>query len=374
MALGDTYTGSQGATQALYDTKAKQYTSMIGNAPVQREKMGEQVLAGATDIPVMGADKDAMIQKLFNADKNMGALNPADTNAYIEDPMAREAALQQREGAISGGVGGLNTIIQTRQRVLGDALDRGMQMYTAGLQAKKAELDILQQALDRLDAKALREEQKASAAAAAAEDQRRWEAQQVLEYTKLDIEKSKKTAMNPKAQEELQSLIAAQAAVDAIDLAYADAAQAKETGPNAIAGMAVIKNPILKATSWYPKLQALEATRQGYALPIASLANINVTGQSSSRLLEQMKQVLPEGTDTVDNAAAKILKLRQKVADKYENLRKTYQVAESDIGLNPYAYRGVSRPTWAMAPETATSTRQSYSDVVNDPNWERLVE
>lgn len=142
MAVGDTYTSPAGAIQDNYTQKAREYTSMIRGAPQVKQLMGEQILQGEGMIKPLADEKSKLIEQLFNADTNIAAeyANPK-SETYIENPTARYQAVAPAKASMWGSLAGIDTLIGTRQKVLGDALDRGMEMYKAGLDAKALEMD-----------------------------------------------------------------------------------------------------------------------------------------------------------------------------------------------------------------------------------------
>lgn len=159
--LGTTYTSPQGPLQDRITNLQSQVTSQIQGAPAVQEQVGEQMLATEGSIQPLAEDRGKLIERLFSADKELaGRYATPESEFYIENPMAREAAVSGAENKIWGAVSALNTQIGARKQVLGDAIDRGMRIYQAGLTAKQFELDNLYKQLELNDRAADRAEKK----------------------------------------------------------------------------------------------------------------------------------------------------------------------------------------------------------------------
>lgn len=397
MALGDTYTPKTGALSGLYAQKASEYSSNIRSAPQVKQKMGEEVLAGATDIPELGADKDRMIKQLFETDKSMMATTPG-SEGYIEDPMAREAALRMREGVVGEGIEGLSTIIGTRQKVLGDTLTKGMEMYKAGLEAKAAELDTLYKlmALEGSQAKETPEERKSrikdeiSLRASGMDGEPTEFEQLAAEYRSyLPMNEIVETynAVSPKPINKTVNELSAMgykppAQVATAQKKWIDAKMAlasidqldKDWNASRRIYSGLYQNPILRGAAQFidPKPIAYEDSRIGVALNLTK----QLLGMSYPGGATMMATLVPHASDSKGVGQPNIDQLRQMALSRMEE-------AEADAGglaLDKTNYQTIASrylapsiagkkqpPSTALVPETTTSTGRAYKIVTVTP-------
>ena len=366
--VSDTYTGAGGPTQDTYDKLAASYASQIRGAPQVKQQLGGEMMANEGSIEPLADERAKMIEKLYTADKDLGAQYSAPTSgSYIESPLAAQQAISGAEAPMWRGIEKFNTIIGARKQVLGDALQRGMEIYQTGLEAKKVELDNMQKTLERLNAKALAESQMVWQKEQAAQGQANWEKQFGLDQIKAMQDANKTTAMSKEAVDMLQQTIAARNAIDAVEKAYnemeAEAPQLKRAALGEIANN--------KFISMMPKLQAYRAVVTKYALPIAQLTGVDTTGQSSSRLLENMKGVLPTEYSHQDEAQSLIKTLRQGVADKAEILNYIHGVK---VPFNPYAYAGVEPSGLASMGGAGVAGNKTFgTQAYNPDDWEEVA-
>lgn len=150
--LGQTYTGDRGAIQKKLDDLGASYSTSVKNAPVQQQQTGENMMANEGVIQPLAQDRGKLIQQLMEADQGLAQKYGTQGEAgYIEDPMARDRAMSAATAPTYGALSAVNTLIGSRQKVLGDAMDRGMQMYESGLKAKELEINHLYKQLELLD-------------------------------------------------------------------------------------------------------------------------------------------------------------------------------------------------------------------------------
>jgi len=341
--VGDTYTGDAGAIQANIDRLTGQLTSSINGAPQVKTAMGESLAQTEGAIPVLASKRSSLIEELFKHDQNFAQKYATpDSPTYVENPVAREQGLQSATAATWGGISGLGTQISSRQKLIGDALDRGMSLYNAGVQAKQIELDTLQKQLDRLDAKNLKQQEldarKAEADASVlytqkkdAEDQRRWEA----EFALKQAQAAGKTAELPVEARKMQSEVEqAHAVVNELD-------RLSQKGSLGALGIAAQPLAMAPGSPFFKDIVKLNAARSKYALQVQTLTGMGTQGIMGAKLLAELKDVLPSATDSEDNRQMKIDLLRQSVANKAETLYTMYGVVPS---FNPYAFAGVLKP------------------------------
>jgi len=236
--LGKTYTGDKGAIQSNIDSLTSQVTSGIKGSPAVQQQMGESILGADQGMQTLGDQRGQLIQDLFNADKEMSAKysNPAPENPmYIENPMAREAAVGRNQNTVWGALGSLNTTISARKSLLGDALTRGMALYQSGLDAKKLELDHEYKRLDLID----RAEQRA-ADAKWKQDQATEQTRQFEEKQKLDREQAAgKSSLSSAAVTKLSEWDAAERQLQTVKALYEKAKN--KVGP---LGGTMVKSPL----------------------------------------------------------------------------------------------------------------------------------
>ena len=227
-----------------------------------------------------------------------------------------------------------------------------MSLYTAGIEAKKAEMDMLQKSLDRLDAiqakKDAAEARKQEMDAAKTyqelkdkEDTRRWEAEYALKKAEATGTKLSEAALKDKAAVEQ-----AQKIVDEID-------RLSQKGSKGALG--IVAEPLSKAkgVNAFKDTAKLNAARTRYAMQIQQLTGVGSAGTMGVKLLNELKDVLPSAYDDEDNRQMKIDILRQAVADKAETMYTVHGITPS---FNPYAYKGVIPPGGGMSIPGPTQT------------------
>jgi hypothetical protein len=364
------YTGAGGVTQDMYDKLASSYTSQVRGAPQVKQQLGEEMMASEGSIEPLAEERSKMIEQLYSADKDLGARYQAPTSEmYIESPLAAQQAISGAEAPMWKGIEKYNTIIGARKAVLGDALNRGMELYNAGLKAKEIELTNMEKTLERLQAKALAESSMAYQREKDARDQANWEKQFGLESYKAATAGSKTAGMSKEAVDMLQQTMSAQQAIEEVEKAYKEM---EAEAPQIVRSTYGEKLANVPALSMYPKLKAYQALVTKYALPLAQLTGIDVTGQSSSRLLETMKGTLPSIYDKGSDAETMFRNMRQAVANKAEVLNYIHGV---QVPFNPYAYQGIKPSGFALMGTAAGSAGAGSfgTQAYNPDDWEDVT-
>jgi len=281
MDTGQTYTGDAGAMMKRIQDLTGKVTSEIQGAPAARQQMGEATLQQEGVVPPLAQERGALIQQLFEADKKM-AQRYGTTGAptYIANPLERERAMTENTAPLYGALANVNTLIGARSQVLGDAMERGMQIYQAGLEAKKLELESLYKQMDILTQLQQTE----------APPREAIQAKLLLEGAYNDI-KQLEEAMNGQAKGRLNGAVAK--------------LMNEKFGTN---------NEITR----------VNALRTRLALPLQSLYGRGTSGQTGVKLLEELKDVLPDVTDEGEEVAMKLNDIKSKLLSKALDQAETY--------------------------------------------------
>ena len=134
------YTGPEGAIMQKQEQLTADYASKIRGAPAQQQQMGEEVLKQDPLLGQYGGQREALIQKLFEADQQIEQnFGRAGTPDYVEDPRTREGMVQDQQAGVYGALGNLNTLIGGRKDVLGDLLEKGIRAQEAENRATEIE-------------------------------------------------------------------------------------------------------------------------------------------------------------------------------------------------------------------------------------------
>jgi len=170
MADAQTYTSDAGALQDRIDSITRAVQQGYKDVPNVQKSLADAVSQNEGAVAPLVSDRSGLVQQLFDSDRNLASKYATPGNeSYIENPMARESAYAGREGALYGGIDKLNGLIQLRQALLGNAIQRGIELHKAGVAAQEAELNNL-----------LRQQQRMDALSQQKEDTRRWESEFAL--------------------------------------------------------------------------------------------------------------------------------------------------------------------------------------------------
>lgn len=146
----NTYTGDLGAIEgkisSLTQAVSQGYSGLPGITDALRKSLSER----EKTLPGLEAENENKIKELYTADKRLAErYSTPGSEMFIEDPMQRQALISGQKADIRGDLGNILNLIQGRTKVMGNALDKGLEMYKAGLEAQKFELDQATSAWER---------------------------------------------------------------------------------------------------------------------------------------------------------------------------------------------------------------------------------
>ena len=110
--------------------------------------------ADDSQLQAMSGQEMDKIKELYEHDKRLAEryANP-ESEAYLDDPYAREKARATQSQATLGEIGTIQSQREKRKSTLEDALSRGLQLFLAGIQGLEKESDFLQSQIDKEDKK-----------------------------------------------------------------------------------------------------------------------------------------------------------------------------------------------------------------------------
>lgn len=151
MAAIQTYTGQLGAQEKKIESLTGAISKGVGGLPAINEALRKALFEREKTLPGLEKDLEGKIQELYSADKGMAEryAKPGE-EMYIEDPMARQALVSGQKADIRGEYGEILNLIQSRSQVLGNALEKGTELYKAGIAAQELELKQAESAWDRI--------------------------------------------------------------------------------------------------------------------------------------------------------------------------------------------------------------------------------
>ena len=123
----------------------------IAGMPQFQTNLSEAVYGKEQALPSLRTQASDKVKALYDLDKRAADryANPT-SNMFIKDPYAREKLMSTQHQNELGGIQDLNNLIAQRQDVLGNAMQKGLDIYKAGIDAQKFEY---QSIMDELDAK-----------------------------------------------------------------------------------------------------------------------------------------------------------------------------------------------------------------------------
>lgn len=103
-------------------------------------------------LTALGGREMDKIRELYEHDKTLADryANP-QSEAYLEDPYAREKARAIQSQATLGEIGDIQQLREQRKSTLDDALERGLKIFLAGITGLESESDFLEKMLERED-------------------------------------------------------------------------------------------------------------------------------------------------------------------------------------------------------------------------------
>jgi|WetSurSiteA1Bulk_404760.scaffolds.fasta_scaffold18764_2 hypothetical protein len=121
----------------------------IANLPQFETNLREQVFGADQSIPSLRTQISSKVNALYDVDKRMADVYSNPNNPmYIRDPYQRDKYASTQHQAELGTIGDLQNMLGSRQDILGNAIDKGMKIYQAGIDAAKFEQESLLSELD----------------------------------------------------------------------------------------------------------------------------------------------------------------------------------------------------------------------------------
>ena len=175
--VAPTYSGPPGtAEQGRVDELTRALAETTRNMPQTATDLRNTMIQNDPITPELSGQYSDAIMQLYAHDQQLGEQfsNPQG-EAYIEDPMARDRAIQASRGPMVGNIGYLNQMIGTRREVLKSAAEKGLETLKYGLAAQELELKYAEAALERAQKTKSKEDDRI-AAQNLEESRRRYEA------------------------------------------------------------------------------------------------------------------------------------------------------------------------------------------------------
>lgn len=145
-----TYTGDMSAMEKLISDKGAALASGKAGLPGVTEALRKSLYSREQVLPGLEGEAQNKMTELFRADQDLqGRYGDPNSPMYIENPSARQGAVSGYKADIRGQYGDVFNMINSRSRVLGNALDKGIQLYQAGLAAQEAELGLAESSWER---------------------------------------------------------------------------------------------------------------------------------------------------------------------------------------------------------------------------------
>jgi hypothetical protein len=147
----NTYTGSLGAVEKKISDLTSAVKAGYSGLPGITDALRKALYEREKTLPGLESDVESKIQELYTADKRLAEryANP-ESEMYIENPMNRQAIISGQKADIRGEYGNLLNLIQSRQNVIGNALNKGLELYKAGLAAQEFELQQAEKEWERI--------------------------------------------------------------------------------------------------------------------------------------------------------------------------------------------------------------------------------
>lgn len=138
----------------------EEYTSQISAArqnlsqryadqPKYADTLRSEIYNREQGLPSLRENRDAQIKALYDADRRMSERYANQSSQlFIKNPYQREQILSSQHAQELGEIQGTQREIAKREDVLGDILQKGLDLYGYGLKASEFEFNALQQQLD----------------------------------------------------------------------------------------------------------------------------------------------------------------------------------------------------------------------------------
>jgi len=161
----NTYTSDLGAAEGRIASLTKAVSSGYSGLPGVSDALRKSLYEREKTLPALERENEAKIKELYTADQRYAErYGSPESEMYIEDPMQRQALVSGQKADIRGELGNILNLIQQRSQTMGNAIDKGMELYKYGLEAQKIELDQAEKSWSRIMEKARFEESKKKAA------------------------------------------------------------------------------------------------------------------------------------------------------------------------------------------------------------------
>lgn len=167
----NTYTGDLSAAESriksLTQAVSQGYSGLPGVSSALRTSLYER----EKTLPALEVENENKIKELYTADQRYAEryANP-ESEMFIENPMKRRGVIAGQKADIRGELGNILNLIQQRSLTLGNAIDKGMELYKYGLEAQKLELEQAEKEWERVMKKAEFEESKKKGAGGTSKD------------------------------------------------------------------------------------------------------------------------------------------------------------------------------------------------------------
>lgn len=159
--MADTYTSDLGAAESRIQSLTKAVSQGYSGLPGIESALRSSLYEREKVLPALEVENENKIKELYTADKRYAERYATPGGEmYIEDPMARRGLIAGQKADIRGELGGILNLIQQRSQTLGNAIDKGMELYKYGLEAQKLELDQAEKTWSRIMEKMQFEESK----------------------------------------------------------------------------------------------------------------------------------------------------------------------------------------------------------------------
>ena len=146
-----TYTGDLGAAESRISSLTSAVSQGYSGLPGVTDALRKSLYEREKTLPALEVENESKIKELYTADKRYADTyaNPTDP-MYIEDPMKRQSLVSGQKADIRGELGGILNLIQQRSQTLGNAVDKGLELYKSGLEAQKLELEMAEKQYSRI--------------------------------------------------------------------------------------------------------------------------------------------------------------------------------------------------------------------------------
>src|SRR3990167_7142758 len=119
--------------QSRVDELTRGLAANIRGLPGKADELRSSLIQNDPITPALSGQYSDAIMQLYQHDQQLGdRYSKPEGEMYIEDPVARERSIQASRGPMVGNLGAINQLIGTRRQVLGDAAQRGLEIYKAG--------------------------------------------------------------------------------------------------------------------------------------------------------------------------------------------------------------------------------------------------